>query len=106
MGAAIVLVGFAALGGTSDGGDQAIDPIALSSISGKDNRSTSATVTLEAMPLKICGSGRRSSCIVDGDTFWLKGAKYRIANIDTPELKGSAAPNTPSPSKPVTGLAN
>ena len=25
---------------------------------------------------------------MDGDTFWFKGAKYRIADIDTPETHG------------------
>jgi micrococcal nuclease len=34
----------------------------------------------------MCGEGKRVTCVVDGDTFWLKGEKIRIANIDTPEL--------------------
>jgi micrococcal nuclease len=34
----------------------------------------------------ICGSGTRVTCVVDGDTFWLDGLKYRIADIDTPEV--------------------
>jgi len=34
----------------------------------------------------ICGSGARTTCVVDGDTFWLDGIKYRIADIDTPEI--------------------
>ncbi|WP_439569383.1 thermonuclease family protein [Sphingopyxis sp.] len=33
----------------------------------------------------ICHSGGGSSCVVDGDTFWFAGDKYRIADIDTPE---------------------
>ena len=33
----------------------------------------------------LCGSGRRSTCVVDGDTFWLSGTKIRIADINTPE---------------------
>lgn len=32
-----------------------------------------------------CGSGRRVTCIVDGDTFWLDGEKVRVADINTPE---------------------
>jgi endonuclease YncB( thermonuclease family) len=28
----------------------------------------------------------RQTCVVDGDTFWLKGQKIRIADIDTPEI--------------------
>ncbi len=34
----------------------------------------------------ICGSGHRITCVVDGDTFWFRGEKIRIADIDTPEL--------------------
>jgi len=34
----------------------------------------------------ICGSSQRITCVVDGDTFWLRGEKIRIADIDTPEL--------------------
>ena len=38
----------------------------------------------QAMP--ICGDGRRVTCVVDGDTFWLDRTKYRIADIDAPEV--------------------
>jgi micrococcal nuclease len=34
----------------------------------------------------ICGRGHRITCVVDGDTFWFRGEKIRIADIDTPEL--------------------
>ncbi|MGV1832738.1 thermonuclease family protein [Agrobacterium vitis] len=37
-------------------------------------------------PFSICGSGQRITCVVDGDTFWFRGEKIRIADIDTPEL--------------------
>ncbi len=33
-----------------------------------------------------CGSGRRTNCVVDGDTFWVGGEKVRIADINTPEI--------------------
>ncbi|MCW3838211.1 thermonuclease family protein [Sphingomonas canadensis] len=33
----------------------------------------------------FCGAGGGTNCVVDGDTFWLKGEKIRIADIDTPE---------------------
>lgn len=39
-----------------------------------------------AMP--ICGSGKRVTCVVDGDTFWLEGVKYRLKDVDTPEVHG------------------
>lgn len=32
-----------------------------------------------------CHSGGGTNCVVDGDTFWFAGEKYRIADIDTPE---------------------
>ncbi|THK34640.1 thermonuclease family protein [Ensifer sp. MPMI2T] len=34
----------------------------------------------------ICASGARITCVVDGDTFWFEGIKYRISDIDTPEI--------------------
>ena len=34
---------------------------------------------------EICAPGPRVTCVVDGDTFWLKGTKIRIADINTPE---------------------
>jgi endonuclease YncB( thermonuclease family) len=40
--------------------------------------------TLVSFP--FCSDGRRVTCVVDGDTFWLSGTKIRIADIDTPEL--------------------
>jgi micrococcal nuclease len=33
----------------------------------------------------FCHSGGGKNCVVDGDTFWFAGEKYRIADIDTPE---------------------
>lgn len=34
----------------------------------------------------ICANAARTNCVVDGDTFWFRGEKIRIADIDTPEL--------------------
>ena len=33
----------------------------------------------------LCHTGGGRDCVVDGDTFWFAGEKYRIADIDTPE---------------------
>lgn len=33
----------------------------------------------------LCGSGRRITCVVDGDTLWIGGEKIRVADINTPE---------------------
>jgi endonuclease YncB( thermonuclease family) len=34
----------------------------------------------------MCGERRRVNCVVDGDTFWFRREKIRIADIDAPEL--------------------
>lgn len=36
--------------------------------------------------MALCGEGQRVSCVVDGDTIWLRGEKIRVADIDTPEV--------------------
>jgi endonuclease YncB( thermonuclease family) len=36
--------------------------------------------------IPICGIGRRTTCLVDGDTGWEDGRKWRLSSIDTPEL--------------------
>ncbi len=32
-----------------------------------------------------CGAAKRINCVADGDTFWHRGAKIWIADINTPE---------------------
>lgn len=32
-----------------------------------------------------CGAGVTNNCVIDGDTFWYRGQKIRIADINTPE---------------------
>ena len=36
-----------------------------------------------------CHSGGGRDCVVDGDTFWIRGEKVRIAGIDAPETHPS-----------------
>lgn len=38
-----------------------------------------------AAAFALCPSGPRTTCVVDGDTFWLAGEKVRIADINAPE---------------------
>lgn len=38
-----------------------------------------------AHAIEVCDSGPRHTCVVDGDTLWLDGVKYRLAGYDTPE---------------------
>ncbi len=33
----------------------------------------------------LCGSGPRVTCVVDGDTIWLRGTKIRLERFDAPE---------------------
>lgn len=35
--------------------------------------------------IELCGSGKRYTCVVDGDTLWLEGEKIRLQGFDTPE---------------------
>lgn len=48
---------------------------------------TDAAVTKDALSARFgfCHSGGGRNCVVDGDTFWFAGEKYRVADIDTPE---------------------
>ncbi|OYX04765.1 MAG: hypothetical protein B7Z15_17375 [Rhizobiales bacterium 32-66-8] len=39
-----------------------------------------------AVDYPVCDAGARVTCVVDGDTFWLRGEKIRISNIDAPEM--------------------
>ena len=45
-----------------------------------------AATDRESARFAICGGGARVNCVVDGDTFWYRGAKYRVADINTPEV--------------------
>jgi endonuclease YncB( thermonuclease family) len=38
----------------------------------------------------LCAGPVRANCVVDGDTFWFRGEKIRIADIDAPEITQSA----------------
>lgn len=40
----------------------------------------------------LCHSGGGRNCVIDGDTFWFAGNKYRIADIDTPETHPARCP--------------
>jgi len=42
-------------------------------------------LTLSAAAFALCPAGPRTTCVVDGDTFWLDGEKVRIADINAPE---------------------
>ena len=46
----------------------------------------------EAARFARCGAAARITCVVDGDTFLYRGAKIRLADINTPELSRPACP--------------
>ena len=45
-----------------------------------------AVVDRESARFAPCSGGHRVTCVVDGDTFWYRGQKVRIADINTPEV--------------------
>lgn len=45
----------------------------------------------------VCKGGHRVTCVVDGDTFWLKGEKVRVDGYDSPEM------GEPKCSRPALG---
>ncbi|MGR6432323.1 thermonuclease family protein [Rhizobium sp. PAMB 3174] len=40
-------------------------------------------------PYRLCGHGKHTDCVIDGDTFYFGGEKIRIADIDAPETHPS-----------------
>lgn len=67
---------------------------ALQAVQGPQARAAGSPLLPEAAPAAsdrliarfgFCDSGGERNCVVDGDTFWFAGEKYRIADIDTPE---------------------
>jgi endonuclease YncB( thermonuclease family) len=56
----------------------------------RDPPEFAASADLLSARFGFCPEGDSPDCVVDGDTFWFKGAKYRIADIDAPETHGPA----------------
>ncbi len=50
----------------------------------------------------LCHTGGGTNCVVDGDTFWMSGAKIRIADIDTPETHPARCPQEAALGKAAT----
>lgn len=44
------------------------------------------TVPASAAGFPVCKGGKRVTCVVDGDTFWLRGEKIRVDGYDSPEM--------------------
>ncbi|MDI6025608.1 thermonuclease family protein [Corticibacterium sp. UT-5YL-CI-8] len=50
---------------------------------------TATPALADRVQFPICGNGKRITCVVDGDTIWLRGTKIRLEGIDTPEIGGA-----------------
>jgi endonuclease YncB( thermonuclease family) len=44
------------------------------------------TATSVSESFGLCGQGTHINCVFDGSTFWVRGTKIRIADIETPTL--------------------
>lgn len=53
----------------------------------------SLTLLASAALFTLCADGPRTTCVVDGDTFWLNGEKVRIADINAPETHQAQCPS-------------
>ena len=48
------------------------------------------TLLTLAASFVLCAESPRTTCVVDGDTFWLNGEKVRIADINAPETHSAS----------------
>jgi endonuclease YncB( thermonuclease family) len=57
----------------------------------------------ESASFPLCGGGARVDCVVDGDTFWYRGEKIRVADINTPETGAPQCPREAALGARATG---
>ncbi len=87
-------VGFAALGLLAMLGGMSLSPTGSDLLPSAvdDIRTVSVVPTVSvaqaaaSQHFALCGSARRVNCVVDGDTFYFRGEKIRVADINTPEV--------------------
>ena len=51
-----------------------------------------ATLLTLTAAFTLCGAGPRINCVVDGDTFWARGEKVRLSDINAPETHSAGCP--------------
>jgi endonuclease YncB( thermonuclease family) len=51
----------------------------------------------------LCSGSGRVTCVVDGDTFWFRGQKIRIADINAPEVSHPGCAREAALGKAATG---
>lgn len=58
---------------------------------------TIAALALPAQSIELCSGRNRAAlkvtCVYDGDTGWQHGLKWRLLDIDAPEIQGAACQN-------------
>lgn len=86
---ALMLLAFA---GSAAVASFALGHVPLPGVGAPDVPMPAMSGPLLAANFPVCGGARRVTCVVDGDTFWLDGLKYRIADIDTPEVSNFGCP--------------
>lgn len=69
-----------------------LDATGTPAIAGPDAAVVSARADTLSARFGICAGSARVTCVVDGDTIWLRGQKIRIADIDTPEVSSPRCP--------------
>lgn len=52
--------------------------------------------------LPLCGQGKRVTCLVDGDTGWAGGTKWRLLDIDAPEISRPDCPREKAVARQAT----
>jgi micrococcal nuclease len=63
----------------------ALLPLATLALPAVPSQGRPPTADGETARFAPCAAGPRIDCVVDGDTFWYRGAKIRIADINAPE---------------------
>jgi micrococcal nuclease len=57
----------------------------------------------ERASFDACGTAARVDCVVDGDTFWYRAQKIRIADINTPEVGRPGCPREAALGRAASG---
>ena len=81
-------IGFIALGLLAMLGGMSLSPMTsdLLPAAVAEIRTVSLKPAAVSQHFALCGSARRVNCVVDGDTFYYRGEKIRVADINTPEV--------------------
>lgn len=58
----------------------------MSAAGAREVAAASSSLDQFSAEFTLCGNRRRTNCVVDGDTFWFRRQKIRVADIDAPEL--------------------